>query len=240
MASRTISSIGKDPDGITLETIRWTCRRKQVVQLLKWAQQHELHWLEVSIALAYNFMLRVQSELFNLFWDDVEFIDLGDPTKVPSLKLTFNSRKNRQYRHALTRECTCRRRHKDGTPGALMCPVHAALKFRALSPAGQVARLGNSTRSLKFMSGIPAGPLNSNLKRAARETGDPHWDLAESHGMRRGAACDLAMDGKSLAEILQAGDWKSAAFRAYLKAIQGELAGQAMAQLLGEASDEEE
>ena len=37
------------------------------------------------------------------------------------------------------------------------------------------------------------------------------------HGFRSGAANDLAMAGGTFAEVLQLGDWSSAAYKVYLK-----------------------
>jgi hypothetical protein len=47
------------------------------------------------------------------------------------------------------------------------------------------------------------------------------------------------MDGGSIGEILAAGDWKSSAFKAYLKSVEDDLAGDAVLSLLGDQSDEE-
>ncbi len=58
------------------------------------------------------------------------------------------------------------------------------------------------------------------LKAAATAIGDPTADRPSAHGFRRGFACDLAMEGDSLRDILEAGDWRSAAFRAYLADVE--------------------
>ena len=70
--------------------------------------------------------------------------------------------------------------------------------------------------------------------------GDVNAKDAGTHGFRRGYACDLALCGAKLKEILEAGDWRSAAFRAYLESIKDELASKAMMRLLGSCSDSEE
>ena len=61
----------------------------------------------------------------------------------------------------------------------------------------------------------PAGALSS-LRRnlQAIDVEDAH-DYG-THAMRRGHAQDLVQRGASLVEILHAGEWRSAAFRAYL------------------------
>jgi hypothetical protein len=47
----------------------------------------------------------------------------------------------------------------------------------------------------------------------------------------------MARRGNTLAEIMSGGDWRSQAFREYLKSVQNDLAGRAMVQLLGACSD---
>ena len=90
---------------------------------------------------------------------------------------------------------------------------------------------------MRLMHGIPISQVNPTLKEASRDTGDPHWSSASSHGPRRGAGCDLAKEGGNLGEILAAGDWRSSAFKTYLASVEKDLAGDAILGLLGETSD---
>ena len=78
------------------------------------------------------------------------------------------------------------------------------------------------------------------MKEVAAKVGDVHAAVAASHGLRRGHACDLALAGATLAEILEKGDWRSLAFKAYLESIKDELASQALMKLFGEVSDSED
>ena len=91
--------------------------------------------------------------------------------------------------------------------------------------------------TLTLMEGFSPAALNPTIKQAAKDTGDPHWEKATSHGFRRGMACDLALDKKDLGAILYGGDWKSAAFRAYIQSVSDQLHAQALLRVLGDASD---
>ena len=44
----------------------------------------------------------------------------------------------------------------------------------------------------------------------------PRAETARTHDLRRGHARDLQRAGRTLAEILRAGEWRSCAFLAYL------------------------
>ena len=78
-----------------------------------------------------------------------------------------------------------------------------------------------------LMSDVKQSEISNWLKKVAEVVGDPHFARAASHGFRRGAACDLARDGGSLADILAGGDWRSAVFREYLKSVSDDLAARA-------------
>ena len=93
--------------------------------------------------------------------------------------------------------------------------------------------------SVTLMRGFPPAGLDMKLKAAATAIGDPTADRASAHGFRRGFACDLAMEGESLKDILEAGDWRSAAFRRYLETVENELTSKAVLQVLGDGSDSE-
>ena len=52
-------------------------------------------------------------------------------------------------------------------------------------------------------------------------------------------ACDLALEKHDLGAILYGGDWKSSAFRAYIRSVSEQLHSQALLKVLGDASDSE-
>ena len=89
------------------------------------------------------------------------------------------------------------------------------------------------------MEGFPERDINPLIRRASHACGDPLWDRASSHGFRRGRACDFALEGGTLGQILLGGDWKSSAFRAYIHSVSEQLHSQALLHVLGNASDSE-
>ena len=62
----------------------------------------------------------------------------------------------------------------------------------------------------------------SDLRRYAAAVGLPDHERLGSHAFRRGMARDILDAGGSLAALLKAGDWRSAAFIAYLRENQAE------------------
>ena len=69
--------------------------------------------------------------------------------------------------------------------------------------------------------------------------GGPRAMSAETHGPRRGYACDLALAGAPLSKILEQGDWRSESFRLYLESIRDQLQNRALMGILGDHSDDE-
>ena len=87
------------------------------------------------------------------------------------------------------------------------------------------------------MHGVPKSGFNRTLKKIMAILQDSLAAVAGSHGFRRGLARDMAMDGGTLKEILAAGDWRSAAFKAYIHSVREDLSAAAVMTLLGETSD---
>ncbi len=82
--------------------------------------------------------------------------------------------------------------------------------------------------------------VNPALKRCAEIVGDPHFTKAGSHGMRPGFACDLALFGGTLEQILKAGDWRSKQFQEYIASVRDELVGHALMKMVGDVSDSDD
>jgi hypothetical protein len=93
---------------------------------------------------------------------------------------------------------------------------------------------------VRLMAYIKQSIVNPKLKAVALAVGDPSYSVAGSHGMRRGYACELALYGARVQDILAAGDWRSDAFRAYLESIKEEVAARGLLQVVGEYSDSDE
>ena len=89
------------------------------------------------------------------------------------------------------------------------------------------------------MQYINVGRLNRMMKEVALAVGDPRAMSAETHGPRRGYACDLALAGAPLSKILEEGDWRSESFRLYLESIRDQLQNRALMGILGDHSDDE-
>lgn len=66
------------------------------------------------------------------------------------------------------------------------------------------------------MFSISSEQLIKTMKRLLTLIGIAHPLTYGLKAFRRGCATDMALEGKPLYEILQAGEWKSAAFREYL------------------------
>ena len=75
-----------------------------------------------------------------------------------------------------------------------------------------------------YSSHFVIGRLRADLAKLAPVVAEP--EKYGTHDFRRGHAEDLRLSGSTLAEILQAGQWKSAAFLRYVN----EVAGQRMQQ----------
>ena len=76
------------------------------------------------------------------------------------------------------------------------------------------------------------------MKQLAQEAEVADWAHVGTHSLRRGMAQDIIDAGNSLAVLLKAGGWSSAAFLEYLRADQASDA--AVSQALIQLSDSEE
>lgn len=148
--------------------------------------------------------------------------------------ITVNGRKNRPCRHTLRRPCTCDVKPQKGQVplGAILCVFHPLQKFLSKEPAYILTREGKLS-SATLLQDVAQRLVNPALKQVARECGDPHADKAGSHGMRRGVACDMALHGATISEILVGGAWRSSARRAHIESVKEGLAGRALVQLCG-------
>ncbi len=183
------------------------------VASLAWAR-HEPVTATQSV-LAYIFGFRVQNELMPVEWDA---LPSGGHSSLrlypgaqgrPMLEVSLRSRKNEPTGAVLVRPCTCAPWAND----PFMCPVHTLKRYMRdtgrlptgrLFPGNPESLYVSFVRRIRFLG----GPQCLNIPNAAEWT---------SHGFRRGMAQDILDNGGSLAEILRAGGWKSAAFLLYLE-----------------------
>ena len=157
--------------------------------------------------IAYRFLFRVQSEAIPL--------EAGSPSEGTFLPRPRHSsafvdgggrivvrlqrRKNRPEGSLLIRVCSCR--DKLGPACCAKCRLQK--------------RISETPLGTKLFS-INAEQLISTMKRLLTFIGVEHPNSYGLKAFRRGCATDMALAGKPLYEILQAGEWKSAAFREYL------------------------
>ena len=172
--------------------IRWS--------LLKRVVQHAWDRHEYAAAAAYvtaaTFLLRCRSELVNLDFSQLSF-DLN--VNPPIVTLTLRSRKNMPQGAQLKRKCIC------GSHPTL-CPVHI------------FSRLCQATKRMMMGKVFPfTYPSFLNTYRAHLVAlGVPDAQEHDTKDFRRGTAQEMIASGSSLAEVLNAGQWRSAAFLLYL------------------------
>ena len=161
----------------------------------------ELQDLLMVFVAAYAFLLRVPSECLPMA---AHCAPAGAEVPVFSLRgdeavLYFPFRKNRLFPTEVVRSCWC-------CKSRLTCPVHALGKFMNRLPAG----------SQPFKHFHPGQTLLA-LRELLVELDIANAMVYRLHDFRRGHAEDLRrLPGSTLAEILEAGDWSSSAFKDYL------------------------
>ena len=150
----------------------------------------------------------------------------SDPPKAGELKscprfddnsfsLTLLWRENRASPITMSRTCWCAR-------CTATCPGHTLGKFCAEVESGQ-----------PFAHLRPDEVLTA-LRATLQELGVSQHQAYRTHDFRRGHAQDMAVRGSRLADILRAGDWRSAAFVSYLN--QDELEAGAIREAHGDLS----
>ena len=156
---------------------------------------------------AYRFLFRVQSEALPL-----EAGNSSEGTFLPKTRhsaafidgggrivVRLQRRKNRPEGSLLIRVCSCR--DKLGPACCAKCRLQRRI---SQTPVGN------------RLFSISSEQLIKTMKRLLTLIGIAHPLTYGLKAFRRGCATDMALEGKPLYEILQAGEWKSAAFREYL------------------------
>ena len=98
----------------------------------------------------------------------------------------------------ISRACSCRH-------SSLTCPVHVLGSWIEQWPAGT-----------QPFAHIKPSNANKTLRRRLSQSRVAHAFGYCMHDFRRGHAKDTVTNGDSLATILKAGGWRSAAFQAYI------------------------
>ncbi|CAK0812009.1 unnamed protein product [Prorocentrum cordatum] len=175
----------------------------QLVKLAHFSGEAEVGiiWL-----LAWEFLLRVQSEAVGL-----QAGQAAEADKLPDgrhsavwvedgqyLVLRLRRRKNRPQGSVLRRACTCR------SSSIVPCVVHAAWRI-----------LANKAPGDRLWAGTPA-VLLAKMRRLLAQLRVQEAEQYTFKAFRAGRATALAAAGKSVGSILTAGEWRSAAFLAYV------------------------
>ena len=181
-------------------------------KLILQALLNNLVHLARVMAVSYHFTLRAQSEAFGLRvgspgpqlpgWHSyIKFV-----TKrgiLNEVVISLERRKCHPRGSLVKRFCRCGR-----NPSLLCGPCALSAAAREAASQGRPAdaplfSIGSIENARKTLIGLAA----------ACGLGKASW-----HGFRRGSASDLVASGSSLAQVLEAGGWRSAAFISYLSA----------------------
>ena len=153
----------------------------------------------------YAFMMRAHAECLPLqrgSLEDLDCLPVGRHSAVAlrrdQLCIRLARRKNKPAGSMIIRQCVCEHL-------AELCPVHALWPWLAQHDVGEAPFSVLSSKALQT--------LRDRLTMLSVK--DPHaYGL---HDFRRGHAQDMLERGAGLNAILQAGEWRSSAFAAYLK-----------------------
>ena len=188
-------------------------RQTLLVRLVKMAIEAGDRKEALAYVLSYAFLLRVPSECLPIIVGQPESgswpLTAGSHSRLSltndKLVLQLARRKNKQHGSTLMRSCWCQ-------SCKVTCPVHNALIFLK----------DKMWHGQNIFAGItPAGFVRTLRARLARlDIKDP--DNYGSHDFRRGHAVDMQLGGRSLGEILRAGEWSSPAFMKYLDMVESE------------------
>ena len=182
--------------------LRLTVVRDMVISVLAHPERVDLVML---FLFSYIFLLRLPSEALPTRLAGSGNDD-GSQSVVQvtsdAIVLRLASRKNKPHGSVLRRRCWC----KDC---ASTCPVHVLGPYLSKFRPGQ-----------QPFADFTAATALSLLRELLVILEVPNAHLYRTHDLRRGHARDLQARGASLAEILRAGDWRSASFLKYLDLMQ--------------------
>ena len=153
--------------------------------------------------VSYTFLLRVPSEALPIVWSGAKWPSV-ESTKASivladgRLGLQLARRKNKETPSTFWRACWCK-------TSSATCPVHVLGRWFSRLPL----------RCAPF-SKISSSAALARLREVLTILKGPEAAQYRTHDLRRGHADDMRRAGATLAEILAAGGWKSAAFRDYL------------------------
>ena len=181
-------------------TIGWSLTRR----LMQVAVQRRDAACAAIYGLCSSFLFRAIDECLPLEWNgrhsQIHFAASRRGRK--SVFIDLASRKNAQFGARLERICIS---HSSDFCSELLCPYHILYHCRRLSQGP--GRLFD----------ISATQFSRSLKNDLASLGVENASTYTPHGFRRGSAQEMHSRGASLAAILVAGGWRSAAFLTYLQ-----------------------
>jgi len=183
--------------------------------------------LSMLYLVSYIFLLRVPSEAIPIAHGCIGLLGNGEKAVLymegDTLYLKLARRKNKAKGSLMKRSCWCKT-----CPDT--CPVHVLWSFFESFDFG----------TKPFMAaGVTPHKAICSLRRSLKGLRVPDHSKYRLHDFRRGHAKDLQMSGANLAEILQAGEWKSPAFMAYLDIHELEAGSVVEAHMENSSSEEE-
>ena len=160
---------------------------------------------QLAVLIGYEFLLRVKSEGIPLQCGDPREEKVLMPGRHSAvwaqndrLYVRLQRRKNRSHGSLLTRRCRC------STLASDVCVYHRALFFLQRFTVGDCLFDFNHQKFLK------------DVRRFSVILGMPHASDITFKSFRAGKATQLAAQGVSLGDIVNAGEWKSNAFLRYV------------------------
>ena len=171
-----------------------------------------------AYVVAANFLLRCRSELVDMKFDQLSFNTNVQPATVT---LVLHSRKNMPHGASLTRKCICHSHPK-------LCPVHI---FSRLATAARRSMVGK-------VFGFTYSSFQNTMRGHLSDLNVEHHQEYSTKAFRRGTAQEMVATGSSLAEVLSAGQWRSAAFLLYLR--QADIEEDAVFAAFDQLSDDED
>ena len=203
-------------------------RQSLLKDLVKLADDAHARIESLAYILSYAFLLRVPSECLPIIVGPVESgnepLAAGSHSRLSITKsklvLQLARRKNKPFGTTLLRSCWC-------LTCKTTCPVHRAMPFLN-DKMWHGQSLFRGLTPFDFVEGLRARLALLKIK-------DP--SNYGSHDFRRGHAVDMQLGGRSLAEILRAGEWSSPAFTKYIDIVSLE-AGACLEAHLDESDEE--
>ena len=176
---------------------------EQIERLVQGARQRSELEVATVMVLSTSFMFRIPSECIPLCikgtHSSVEAVMDGGR---PALKVTLASRKNLQTGSVMVRRCVC------GSRRNILCPVHALQDYLHAQPrTGRLFSISQAAFIKVVRSLIGSGSAAFADIASADCT---------SHMFRRSSANELMRRGRSLGQIMHAGQWGGGGFLSYL------------------------